>query len=119
MEIKLTRGDTRIYTFSILTDDGADYVLSDQDKLYFTVKRSWFDSGCILQKTFGNGITYNAATREYELELTHNCTCDIECRDYVFDIQLMVGSETPAIVNTLCKGTLVLDVEAPHKGNEI
>lgn len=119
MEIVLTRGDTQVYTFTIKTDSGENYVLGEEDKLYFTVKKNWFDKGCVLQKTFGNGITYNSGTKEYEIDMTHDCTCNLDCCDYVFDIELIVNGSDAQDVKTLAKGVFTLDVEATHKGNEV
>ena len=118
MDIVLTRGDTRVYTFTIVTEDGVKYVLGEKDKLYFTIKKRWFDKGCVLQKTFGNGITYDEDKQVYVLEFTHNCTCDIDCIDYVWDIELFIGNEEPPFVATLAKGKFVVDFEATHKENE-
>lgn len=119
MDLKLTRGDTHTITFGILMDDGNHYELQEGDKLYFTVKKSFFSKDCVLQKTFGDGITYNAETKEYCIELEQLCTCELDCGQFVYDIEIIINSNDPCIVKTLVKGNLIIDTEVTHKGNEV
>lgn len=118
MNITITRGDTEVLTFKIVDANGENYVLKDADKLYFTIKNDWRDKECVLQKTIGNGITYNADTGEYEIELTQECTCNMCCRPYEYDIELVLDSQSPKVVKTLVKGEFVVEKEITHKGNE-
>ena len=118
MNLNLIRGDTYTIQFGIKTEDGAGYVLQEGDRLYFTVKKSFNHSDCILQKTFGNGITRNASTGAYEIELEQLCTCEVECGSYVYDIKIVLANNGEQIVKTLTKGELALDNNATHRGNE-
>ncbi len=118
MDLNLIRGDTYTLTFNILTADGSIYALQDGDKLYFTVKKSFNHGECVLQKTFGNGITRNEQTGEYEIRLDNLCTCELDCGAYVYDIKVILANNGERVVNTLIKGALVLDNNATHRGNE-
>lgn len=118
MDIKLIRGDTYTLKFKILTADGAAYVLHDGDKLYFTVKKTFNHRDFVLQKTYGDGITYNGTTGDYEIELTQMCSCELDCGDYVYDIKAVLANDDNPIVETLVRGTLVFENNATHKGNE-
>lgn len=119
MDIKIFRGDTNLITFGIKQEDDNDFIMSDQDKLYFTVKKSCLAEECIIQKTWGNGITYNKKTKEYEIMLDQDCTCDLTDRPYCYDIELIVNREQPKVVKTLAKGDFIIDMDVTHKENEI
>jgi hypothetical protein len=114
----LIRGDTCIITFTITTEDNENYLLKEKDKLYFTVKKSFYKTDCTIQKTFNNGITYNERTKEYEVKLDQDCTCNLKCDDYVYDIKLVVDNYGNPISQTLIKGALRLHANATHKVNE-
>lgn len=117
--ITLTRGDTHIISFKLKGENGEKYILSLDDKLYFTVKENAVKSACVLQKTIGNGISYNAETEEYEVELTSDCTCTMPYCNFVYDIELIIMRDGKKIVKTLVKGNLYIDKEVTHKENEI
>lgn len=118
MDIKITRGDTSLISFRIKTEDGSDFIVSDKDQLFFTAKLNYHTRDCVLQKTYGNGISYNNTTNEYELTLAQDDTSGLECRQYVYDIELISDRETPRLVNTLIKGNLIIDTEVTYKENE-
>ena len=107
MNLILTRGDTNYITFRIRTEDNAPVELNSGDQLYFTVKKSFFHKACIIQKTFGNGITYDEETEEYMIELDQPCSCHLECGEYVYDIKIVLNSVEPVVVKTLIKGSFI------------
>lgn len=119
MDIKIIRGDTNLITFGIKQEDDTDFVMSDQDKLYFTVKKSCFVKVCVFQKNWNDGITYNEKTKEYEILLDPDCTCELTNRQYCYDIELIVNREEPRVVKTLAKGNFIIDMDVTHKENEI
>lgn len=77
--IKLTRGDTAKFTVSF-TDEGGDPYDISNDVVKFGVKRSPFDSECVLEKTI------DSATGKFEL--TPADTASLEFGDYMYDIEI-------------------------------
>ena len=77
--IKLTRGDTAKFTVSF-TDEGGDPYDISNDVVKFGVKRSPFDSECVLEKTI------DSATSKFEL--TPADTASLEYGDYLYDIEI-------------------------------
>lgn len=117
--ITLTRGDSHIISFTIIGENGDAYVIDEQDKIYFTVKKNFSKTECVLQKTINNGITYNTDTEEYEIELTDECTCNLPFGRFVYDIELVIVRDRKKIVKTLVKGNFTISEEVTHKENEI
>lgn len=118
MDLQLIRGDTHKITFNLVDNNGNPYVLTENDKCYFTIKQNYDRKDCVLQKRFGDGIEYNAETGQYEINLTSFCTCEMECANYVYDIKVKIVHEEREIVKTLAKGMLLLAKNATHKRNE-
>lgn len=118
MDITLTRGDTHLITFKVQDENNEDYILQPNDKLYFTVKKNWFDTNCVIQKTYNDGITFNNDTGFYEIELEQSCSCELNCGNFVYDIEIIIDNAGKPIIKTLVKGTLTFDKEVTHKGNE-
>jgi hypothetical protein len=116
--INLIRGDTNTITFKIIGENGEKYTIDDKDKLYFTVKENYFENGCVLQKTYGKGISFNTETEEYEVEFTSECTCNLPFGRFVYDIELVIIRDGKKIVKTLCKGKFTVDKEVTCKENE-
>lgn len=75
-DISITRGDTAIIDFSL-----NDYVLTDGDTVYFSVKKSVNYEESVIQK-----IITSFAGGKALIELSATDT-DIEARSYVYDIQ--------------------------------
>lgn len=117
-DITIIRGDTTEIGFTVAYEDGSPYTLTAEDKLYFTVKKNWYTEQFVVQKTIGNGIEFNEYTGEYVVTLTDLCTCGMECRDYVYDIESIINYNGKPITTTLAKGKLVLDTEATYRSNE-
>ena len=75
--ITLTRGDSAILDVTIKDGDGNTYDYSD-DEVKFGVKRSAFDTECVLEKTVEDG----------KITLEPEDTAELEFGDYLYDIQL-------------------------------
>lgn len=119
MDLTLIKGDTHTITFKIKTADDSYFMLQSEDRLYFTVKKNFYTKDVILQKTYKNGITYNAINKEYIIKLNQDCTCDIDCGGYVYDIKIAIAQEDgDFVVKTLVKGSLGFVPNATHKENE-
>lgn len=114
-ELTLIRGDTYNLTFNLTDGSGNPFLLTETDKCYFTVKKAFDYNDCVLQKRYGEGIEYNPDTGLYEIHLTQNCTCDLSCGWYRFDIKVKIADK---VVKTLLRGKLLLENNATHRGNE-
>lgn len=118
MELDLIRGDTCWVVFRILDDDGAAYVLKEGDRLYFTVKKYFELREAVLQKTYGDGISYDAGAQEYGIALSQEDTLKMEQGRYVYDIKIIIDLEGEKVVETLTKGFINVGINATHKENE-
>lgn len=115
MDLRLIRGDTYTLTFALLDSKGIPFQLAASDRCYFTVKKSFESTDFVLQRTYGNGISYNIITGLYEIEITQDNTSSLTCGCYCFDIKVKINNQ---IVKTLVKGNLFLENNATHRGNE-
>lgn len=115
MKLYLIKGDTYVLTFTLVDNDGNPYILTENDKCYFTVKKRFECEDYIFQKQWLDGISYNATTKKYEIQIAQNDTCDLPIGTYVYDIKVKIGTE---IVKTLALGELTIENNATHKGNE-
>jgi hypothetical protein len=115
MDFTLIRGDTYNLTFSLSLANGNAYILSENDKCYFTVKKDLIQEDYVFQKRNGAGIEYNEEQGLYRIKIEQEDTCDLNFGTYQFDIKVKIGDE---IVKTLLKGTFVLTNNATHRCNE-
>ena len=119
MDITLIRGDTCLISFNIKDAYGQNYELKEGDRLYFTVKKSFYTEEVVFQKTYENGISYNSATNEYLIEITQDTTAELPFGQNVYDIKIVISQEgEDPIVKTLIKGTFTLTPNATYKENE-
>lgn len=79
--IFLTRGDNAEIEIT-LTKDGQTYDYSNDD-VKFGMKRSAFDTDCVLEKEIVDG----------KLVLTEDDTKDLEFGDYLYDVELRTEVE--------------------------
>ena len=78
--IQLTRGDTARFSVPIDNEtSGKEYVLSDNDKLTFTIKKRVKDETPLLQKTVFGTILFHVKPED---------TQGLSFGKYVYDIQL-------------------------------
>ncbi len=111
--LSMTRGDSEKIKFCRKNDLG-EIILEKVDKVYFTVKKNSYISKFVFQKTLEDGITFDNEGY-YHIEIKPNDTEDLEFRDYLFDIEIMIGENYK---KTISKGTLRIEEEITHKENE-
>jgi len=70
-----------------------------------------------MQKSFGDGITYNVDEKLYNIKINQDDTALVAGGAYVYDIKLVVNGD-PLTVKTLIKDTLNIAINATHKENE-
>lgn len=75
--ITLTRGDSAVFSVTVEDEHGETYDYSD-DTVKFGVKRSAFDTDCVLEKTVEDG----------QVVLTPEDTENMEYGDYLYDIEI-------------------------------
>lgn len=92
MNIKLTRGDSAKLTLSLTDSEGDAYDFSE-DEVRFGVKRSAFDTACVLEKEVEDG----------EIVLTPEDTESMEFGDYLYGIEVKhtVEAETEGEEDTV------------------
>lgn len=118
--LSLVRGDSSTISFTILGENGKDYIADESDKLYFTVKEDVEQTDALLQLTLENqGIIYNTETKEYEIKIAPDDTNNLPFSRFVYDIELVIIRDDRRLVKTLVKGCLTISEEVTHKENEI
>lgn len=85
-DIFIIRGDTGPLYIEIETAMGDLYTPTDTDKIIFTVKRTTRDNDALIQK-FGN-----------EIIIEPTDTADLPYGEYVYDVQLNIGSFVDTII---------------------
>ena len=112
-DIEFPRGDTCNLEFNLIDANGNVLELSNEDELYFTVKKSYNDSNYIFQKKYSNNQI---------IQRDGQCLLTIETEDtnklnygsYVYDICVKSGTYR----KTLCLGQITLTNESTFVGNE-
>lgn len=93
--INLTRGDTLAFGFEL---EGIDEV----DEVFFSVKKDLSDTGYIIHKSLGNGIT--KTSDGYTVRVSPEDTQNLDLGQYFYDMQITVDTD----VYTVIKGILNL-----------
>ena len=85
--ISFPRGDTFSFTVELLTNDGLPYELKENDRLVFTVKKTFMQSNILIQKVINSSM---------EVTIEHEDTADLPYGKYVYDVQLTneLGTKT-------------------------
>lgn len=117
ISISKPRGDTIKIRFSIKMS-GIDYELQENDRLYFTIKKSYKDVNPLKQYTYGNGITYDQQTKKYTLIIPSIDTSSLEFKTYSFDIELVRDFNNTRDTTTLAIGELEMTEEITSRLNE-
>lgn len=82
--VRLTRGDTADFSISVQNEVSKDsYEIQVGDTLRFTVKESSEDADIVIQKVL-NGLD--------SFTIEPNDTKNLECGDYVYDVELTTES---------------------------
>lgn len=95
INIEIPKMDYQIIEISI-TENGIETKLSENDNIYFTVKKCAYDSEPTLQKSLNNGINYNKETKKYEIEIKSEDTENMEIDEvYGYDITVYYEGNRP------------------------
>ena len=117
INISKPRGDTIKIRFSIKMS-GVDYEVQPNDRLYFTIKRSYKDESYLKQYSYGDGITYDQSTKKYTLIIPSSDTSELDFKTYYFDIELVRDFNNTKDTSTLILGELEMTEEITRRENE-
>ena len=96
--IQIPKRDFLIIELKI-TENGEVVELESTDEIYFTVKRNATDEKFIFQKSLKDGITYNASTKNYEIQINSNDTKEMlqgeNAGTYGYDITIYYNGNMP------------------------
>ena len=98
----MVRGDTFRFTIEI------EGLVQNLTSAYFSCKKNKDDDEYIFQKSLGDGIAKvkdNENSKDYEIVVAPEDTEDVDFGNYIYDLQLAVGSD----VLTPLLGTLTID----------
>lgn len=118
VNISKPRGDTIKISFGIKIS-GTEFVMTDTDRLFFTIKKTIKDEDFLFQYTFGNGITYDSDNKKYKVLIPSSDTKTLDMgKSYSFDIELVRDFDETKDTTTLCIGELSMTDEVTRSGNE-
>ena len=114
--LELIRGDTLNLKFQ-RKDEFDEIIKEKPDKMYFTVKSSYYSKEVVFQKSLNDGsIIYNEEDSCYYTTINPEDTKDLKYGDdYVFDIEIITGDT----VKTIAKGILEIQEEVTFAENEV
>lgn len=112
MIIRFPRGDIHTVTFSI-TDSTGTVLGTDFDEIFFTVKASFSSKSVLIQKKLSNGGIVKDG-EAYTFTLQPEDTNALDFKKYVFDIEIILGTEIKSTV----VGEFVLTPEVTHQRDE-
>lgn len=70
--------------------------LQENDLIFFSVKEHAYDKEYLIQKSLGNGISFNSSTQEYDIEITSNDTKNLLMnKKYGYDISVYYDGNKP------------------------
>ena len=111
--INLTRGDTKVLKFSLNDIEGNPYILTENDYIFFTMKRTDVRKEFVVQKSLENGIIVK--NNNYYILLSSNDTDTLDYGIYQFDIEF---SNKFGYVATIEKGEIDLTEETTFNINK-
>lgn len=112
MDLEFIRGDTQYIQFKLKDGNGNPIQLTDDEKLYFTVKQNQNSKKILIQKTYPSDIIFSDGY--YQFELSSKDTSKLAYGSYQYDIELKIGE----YVKTLSLGTITLTDEITFQGDE-
>lgn len=112
--MELIRGDTKKLKFLRKTKSG-EVIKTKPDKLYFTVKSSYYAKDYLFQKSLENGISFSEEDYFYRFTINPKDTDSLDYGNYVYDIEII----TADTVKTIAKGTLEIKEEVTFAENEV
>lgn len=113
IDFEFPRGDTCPLIFSLIDEEKNKIEITENDEIYFTVKKSYNTREYILQKKFSDGDIIKE-TNGYSLVILPNDTNKLNYGTYVYDICIKSGDLT----RTVCIGNITLTNEATFIYNE-
>ncbi len=114
MDLEFTRGDSVEFILELVSDDGEQIILEDNDMLYMTVKKNSRDEEAIFQKKLGNGIE-KTEDGKYLITILSTDTDNLDYGEYGYDIELIACGKK----KTLGIYKINLTEEYTHVGNEV
>lgn len=112
MDLEFTRGDTQFIKFQLKDAEGNSIELTNNEKIYFTVKQNQNSKKILIQKKYPSEIKFSDGY--FYIELTSEDTSKLNYGTYQYDIEFKTGE----FVKTLGFGTITLTEEITHKGDE-
>lgn len=113
MTIEMPRGDIRHVSFTVTDSSGAASGVAFTE-IYFTVKKSYRDENYLIQKKLSNGTIEAAESGAYTFTIDAADTDDLTVGKYVFDIELIYGTD----IKQTTVGELILTNEVTFAANE-
>ncbi len=115
MSISMPRGDIRPVYFTVHNrdEDNTQYE-GTFDEIYFTVKTNYNKTEYLFQKRLSEGTIELMDDGVYQFVIEPEDTDNLKFGSYVFDIQLLAGTD----IKQTFVGTLTLTNEATHRANE-
>lgn len=110
--MKIVRGDTAQFKFQRL-DSNNEPILIEADAIYFTVKKNYFTEDYVIQKKLSD-MTFDEQGY-YHFKIEPEDTNDLLYKDYVYDIEVIVGDYK----QTISKGVLTITEEVTYNSNEV
>lgn len=114
MYISFARGDSYEKGFVLRDKRTKDFIITDFDEVYFTVKKRYTDKEPVLQKRMSENGIVNDGLGHYTVFIKPEDTEGLPFGEYDFDISLKKDEN---FVRTFV-GTLELTKEVTHKSNE-
>ena len=112
MDLEFIRGDTQYIQFQLKDGNGNPIQLTDDEKLYFTVKQNQNSKKILIQKIYPSDITFSDGY--YQFELSSKDTSKLAYGSYQYDIELKIGE----YVKTLSLGTITLTHQITFQGDQ-
>ena len=109
--MEFTRGDTYKFKFQRL-DNNNEPIITKSEKMWFTVKESYYTDEIIIQKTLDRGITYSDEDGYYHVTIEHEDTKELSFGNYVCDIQV----ENAGVIKTIYKDNFTITGEVTYEG---
>lgn len=76
--------------------NGEVSTLGETDLMFFSVKSNLVSDEYLIQKSLGNGITYDATEEKYYLEIDSNDTINLNMNDtYLYDLTIYYEGTKP------------------------
>ena len=113
-KLEIIRGDTHNFKFLRKNKDG-DIMTKKPDRLFFSVKKDYYEKECRLQKQLDEGISYSDTDNYYRFTIEPKDTNNLDYGDYVYDIEVIEKDK----VKTIAKGALKITEEVTFAENEV